>query len=178
VQQDLLCKSGNAQALKNDAWCIWKKNNIEFTVPNNIVSLMHILDTSLKALNANSSLSQPDGEYLVRSEHIAIHGAHDKQAEFYYSCAQIKVQGGKGNSVPKGVKIPGVYQINDKAINFSVWGSATTYPNLPGPAVAAGGRTTGSIDGKTTGTTVAKRAVQGGSPAVRAAAEVHAEVEA
>ncbi|KAI4852836.1 hypothetical protein E4T45_04557 [Aureobasidium sp. EXF-8846] len=156
VQQDLLCKSGNAQALKNDAWCIWKKNNIEFTVPNNI----------------------PDGEYLVRSEHIAIHGAHDKQAEFYYSCAQIKVQGGKGNSVPKGVKIPGVYQINDKAINFSVWGSATTYPDLPGPAVAAGGRTTGSIDGKTTGTTVAKRAVQGGSPAVRAAAEVNAEVEA
>jgi len=121
---------------------------------------------------------QPDGEYLVRSEHIAIHGAHDKQAEFYYSCAQIKVQGGKGNSVPKGVKIPGVYQINDKAINFSVWGSATTYPDLPGPAVAAGGRTTGSIDGKTTGTTVAKRAVQGGSPAVRAAAEVNAEVDA
>jgi hypothetical protein len=119
-------------------------------------------------------LPQPDGEYLVRSEHIAIHGAHDKQAEFYYSCAQIKVQGGKGNSVPKGVKIPGVYQINDKAINFSVWGSATTYPTLPGPAVAAGGRTTGSIDGKTTGTRVARRAVMGGSLAVRAAAEVGA----
>lgn len=165
--------------MKNDAWCIWKKNNIEFTVPNNIVSLIQpSRHKSHTPLNANSTLSQPDGEYLVRSEHIAIHGAHDKQAEFYYSCAQIKVQGGKGNSVPKGVKIPGVYQINDKAINFSVWGSATTYPNLPGPAVAAGGRTTGSVDGKTTGTTVAKRAVQGGSPAVRAAAEVNAEVDA
>ncbi|KAG9516229.1 hypothetical protein KCU93_g9183, partial [Aureobasidium melanogenum] len=151
VQQDILCKSGNPQALKTDAWCIWKKNNIEFTVPDNI----------------------PDGEYLVRSEHIAIHGAHDGQAEFYYSCAQIKVQGGKGNSTPKGVKIPGVYQVKDKAINFSVWGSATTYPDLPGPAVVPGGHTTGSIDGKTSGTTVAKRALQGGSPAVRAVAEVN-----
>lgn len=137
--------------------------------------------------------SQPDGEYLVRSEHIAIHGAHDGQAEFYYSCAQIKVEGGKGNSTPKGVKIPGVYQVKDKAINFSVWGSATTYPDLPGPAVVSGGRTTGSIDGKTSGTTVvsggqtsgstedqtfdftaAKSAYQGGSPACRAAAEVNA----
>ncbi|KAK6003914.1 hypothetical protein QM012_008764 [Aureobasidium pullulans] len=199
VQQDILCKSGNPQALKTDAWCIWKKNNIEFTVPDNI----------------------PDGEYLVRSEHIGIHGAHDGQAEFYYSCAQIKVEGGKGTSTPEGVKIPGVYQVKDKAINFSVWGSATTYPDLPGPAVVAGGRTTGSIDGKTAGTTlvsggstssstggqtsgstagqtfgstdgqtfgsstgstggqtfgynVAKSAFQGGSPACRAAAEVNA----
>lgn len=163
--------------MKTDAWCIWKKNNIEFTVPSNIVSFFELSSKYLSRFDANSS-SQPDGEYLVRSEHIAIHGAHDKQAEFYYSCAQIKVQGGKGNSVPKGVKIPGVYQINDKAINFSVWGSATIYPDLPGPAVAAGGRTTGSIDGKSTGTTVAKRALQGGSPAVRAAAEVNAGVDA
>jgi uncharacterized membrane protein len=56
VQQDLLCKSGNAQALKSDAWCIWKKNNIEFTVPNNIVSLI-LLHTDHTPLNAGSSFS-------------------------------------------------------------------------------------------------------------------------
>lgn len=46
-----------------DAWCSWDKNKIEFTVP----------------------AGTPDGEYLVRSEHIGVHGAHDGQAEFYYS---------------------------------------------------------------------------------------------
>jgi hypothetical protein len=44
-----------------DAWCTWDKNVIEFTVPKDI----------------------PDGEYLVRVEHIGIHGAHVGQAEFY-----------------------------------------------------------------------------------------------
>jgi hypothetical protein len=45
-----------------DAWCSWDKNNIEFTIPK---------DT-------------PNGEYLIRSEHIALHGAHAGEAEFYY----------------------------------------------------------------------------------------------
>jgi hypothetical protein len=45
-----------------DAWCTWDKDRIEFTIP---------ADT-------------PDGEYLIRPEHIGLHGAHDKQAEFYY----------------------------------------------------------------------------------------------
>lgn len=44
------------------AWCTWDKDRIEFTVPSDLAA----------------------GEYLVRPEHIGIHGAHDGQAEFYY----------------------------------------------------------------------------------------------
>jgi hypothetical protein len=45
-----------------EAWCSWDKDRIEFTIPE---------DT-------------PEGEYLIRPEHIGLHGAHDGQAEFYY----------------------------------------------------------------------------------------------
>lgn len=44
-----------------DAWCTWDKDRIEFTIPADL----------------------PDGEYLIRSEHIGIHGAHVGEAEFY-----------------------------------------------------------------------------------------------
>lgn len=46
-----------------DAWCTWDKDNVSFTIP----------------------AGTPDGEYLIRAEHIGVHGAHDGQAEFYYS---------------------------------------------------------------------------------------------
>jgi hypothetical protein len=48
--------------IQKAAWCSWDKNKIDFTVPAGL----------------------PEGEYLVRSEHIGVHGAHDGQAEFYY----------------------------------------------------------------------------------------------
>lgn len=61
-----------------DAWCTWDKDRIEFTIPADL----------------------PDGEYLIRPEHIGmiycgpsriyiltsllgVHGAHVGQAEFY-----------------------------------------------------------------------------------------------
>jgi hypothetical protein len=43
------------------AWCTWDKNLIEFNIPE---------DT-------------PNGEYLLRVEHIGVHGAHVGQAEFF-----------------------------------------------------------------------------------------------
>ena len=46
-----------------DAWCTWDKDTVSFTVPE----------------------ATPDGEYLIRTEHIGVHGAHAGQAEFYYS---------------------------------------------------------------------------------------------
>ncbi|KAK8100387.1 hypothetical protein PG999_010761 [Apiospora kogelbergensis] len=112
VAQSLICKAGNAESLRKDAWCSWGENNVNFVMPESV----------------------PDGEYLVRAEHIALHGAHAGAAEFYYSCAQIK--------------IPGVYAVKDKAINFSLWGSSTSYPEIPGIPVIAGGEIRGSADGK------------------------------
>ncbi|SPO01894.1 related to cellulose binding protein CEL1 [Cephalotrichum gorgonifer] len=127
VSQDLACKAGlSAKDLQTDGWCVWDENNISFVVPENI----------------------PEGEYLVRAEHIALHGAHEGRAEFYYACAQVKVMGSTGTSLPGDkVLIPGVYGVDDEAINFSIWGGKDTYPYLPGPKVAPGGTIRGSADG-------------------------------
>ncbi|KAF9697059.1 hypothetical protein EKO04_004592 [Ascochyta lentis] len=104
-----------------DAWCTWDKNQIEFTVP----------------------AGTPDGEYLIRSEHIGVHGAHDGQAEFYYSCAQVKVTGGTGTALPTDtIKFPGGYKKDDPSFNFSIYGGYKEYP-MPGPAVWGGSNATG-----------------------------------
>lgn len=59
IHQETTCSSGD---LTTTAWCTWDKDRVTFTVP---------ADT-------------PDGEYLVRSEHIGLHGAQNGEAEFYY----------------------------------------------------------------------------------------------
>ena len=48
--------------LTTDAWEAWDMPALDFTVPE---------DT-------------PAGEYLVRAEHIGLHGAQAGEAEFYY----------------------------------------------------------------------------------------------
>ena len=66
--------------------------------------------------------SLPNGEYLVRIEHIALHSASSfGGAQFYISCAQIKVQnGGSGSPSPK-VSIPGVYTGNEPGILINIY---------------------------------------------------------
>lgn len=117
IHQETICKQG--ANIKEDAWCTWDKDRISFKIPQGI----------------------PDGDYLIRAEHIGLHGAHDGQAEFYYGCAQVTVSGG-GNTTPTDtVKIPGVYKKTDPEVNFSVWGGNNVqYPAQgPGPKVFTGG---------------------------------------
>ena len=135
IHQGLICKENPvAQDLLGDAWCMWGDNHISGTIPDDI----------------------PDGEYLFRVEHIALHGAHDGKAEFYYSCGQIKVEGSAATSMPDRptTLIPGVYQVDDEAINFSIWGSETSYPYVPGIEVISGGEVRGSADGSSGDVTV------------------------
>jgi hypothetical protein len=122
IHQETVCKQG--ADIKTDAWCTWDKDRVSFKIPANI----------------------PDGEYLVRAEHIGLHGAHDGQAEFYYGCAQLSVSGGKGTLPTEGmVKIPGVYKKTDPEVNYSVWGGSKAYPAQgPGPKVFADTASSGS----------------------------------
>lgn len=101
-----------------DAWCSWDKDRIEFTIPE---------DT-------------PAGEYLIRPEHIGLHGAHDGQAEFYYACAQVKVTGSGTGTPGPTAQIPGIYKVNDPEVNFSLWNGFKPY-TMPGPALWKGGNT-------------------------------------
>lgn len=62
-----------------------------------------------------------DGQYLLRAEMIALHGARSVNgAQLYMECAQINVTGGKGAQKPSTYSIPGIYKSSDPGllINF------------------------------------------------------------
>ncbi|KAK8089402.1 hypothetical protein PG997_004363 [Apiospora hydei] len=76
----------------------------------------------------------PDGYYLLRVEHIALHSAGSVGgAQFYIGCAQLHVTGGTGTVTPSGVSFPGAYKATDPGILFQLyWPVPTSYTN-PGP---------------------------------------------
>jgi hypothetical protein len=80
----------------------------------------------------------------VRVEHIALHGAQSGDAEFYYECAQIEVTGnGQGRPGPM-VKIPGLYNREDPALRFFIYGVPNyPYTNVGQHAVWTGGNAGG-----------------------------------
>ncbi|KAK0105007.1 hypothetical protein ONS96_004415 [Cadophora gregata f. sp. sojae] len=55
----------------------------------------------------------PNGQYLLRAEIIALHGAGSPAgAQFYMECAQINVSGGSGTASPATVSLPGAYSVS------------------------------------------------------------------
>lgn len=103
-------------------WCTWDLSTVNFKIPN---------DT-------------PPGQYLVRVEHIAIHGAQSGDAEFYYECAQIEVGGNGGGRPGPMVKIPGLYDSNDPALRFFIYGARSyPYTNVGKHSVWTGGNVGG-----------------------------------
>ncbi|RYO85979.1 hypothetical protein DL766_007243 [Monosporascus sp. MC13-8B] len=78
------------------------------------------------------------GEYLLRSEMLALHGAQTVEgAQFYIGCAQLKITGPGGSCSPK-ISLPGAYNAQDPNIyipNFYFGFDPTTYV-APGGKVA------------------------------------------
>ncbi|KAI6785983.1 Polysaccharide monooxygenase Cel61a 4 [Emericellopsis cladophorae] len=95
-----------------DAWCTWGRDTITAKIPDNT----------------------PNGEYLVRFEHIGIHRSHVNQPEHYTSCLQVKVQNGGNGSPSPTFKLPGGYKDSDPYAKFSIYGGYKNFP-MPGPAV-------------------------------------------
>ncbi|KAH9882631.1 hypothetical protein J1614_000867 [Plenodomus biglobosus] len=75
----------------------------------------------------------PSGQYLLRAEIVALHGAGSYPgAQLYMECAQINVTGG-GNASPPTVSFPGAYKGTDPGIKFQLyWPKPTSY-TIPGP---------------------------------------------
>ncbi|KAL2068597.1 hypothetical protein VTL71DRAFT_14934 [Oculimacula yallundae] len=83
--------------------------------------------------------SLPNGEYLVRAEHIALHSAATiGGAQFYISCAQISVTGGGSGTPGPLVAFPGAYKVTDPGIQISIYWPIPTSYTPPGPAVWTG----------------------------------------
>jgi len=88
---------------------------------------------SFPAMNADNvqftlPSSLPAGQYLVRVENIALHGASGfGGAQFYISCGQIEVTGGGGGNPGPLVSIPGVYTGREPGIMLNIY-SRTSCP--------------------------------------------------
>ncbi|RPA88260.1 glycoside hydrolase [Ascobolus immersus RN42] len=82
--------------------------------------------------------SIPSGDYLIRSEIIALHAAGTYPgAQFYMGCGQLRVTGG-GNANPPTVSLPGAYKGTDAGIQISIYYPKVTNYIVPGPAVFSG----------------------------------------
>jgi len=98
------------------SWASLNKGSVSVTIPKNV----------------------PTGEYLLRIEHIALHQASAVNgAQFYISCAQIKVTGGGSGTPGPLVSFPGAYKATDPGIMINIYSGATSY-KAPGPAVWSG----------------------------------------
>ncbi|KAJ3571508.1 hypothetical protein NPX13_g5355 [Xylaria arbuscula] len=63
------------------------------------------------------------GNYLMRVEILALHSAHTSMgAQFYMSCAQLKIGGSGTFSPSQTVSFPGAYQQNDPSILVNIYG--------------------------------------------------------
>ncbi|KAJ2916112.1 hypothetical protein MD484_g4293, partial [Candolleomyces efflorescens] len=75
-----------------------------------------------------------DGQYLMRVELIALHGAQSYPgAQFYMECAQIRITGG-GNVSPPTVSFPGAYKGTDPGVRINIYSGVRSY-TIPGPEV-------------------------------------------
>jgi lytic cellulose monooxygenase (C1-hydroxylating) len=73
------------------------------------------------------------GNYVLRHEAIALHGARNQDAQFYPQCINLKVTG-SGSAVPNN-GVPGValYGAREPGLIFDLYGQKyTSYP-IPGP---------------------------------------------
>ncbi|KAI4867661.1 glycoside hydrolase family 61 protein [Hypoxylon rubiginosum] len=89
--------------------------------------------------NTTIPAATPNGEYLLRVEHIALHQAMQAGgAQFYLACTQIKITGGGSGTPGPLVALPGAYKANDPGIQVNL---GAIQPNAyipPGPAVWSG----------------------------------------
>ena len=109
------------------------------------------------ALIANKGLwsftmpSLASGEYLLRGEILALHSAGSLgEAQFYMSCAAIKVTGSGTCSPMDTVSFPGAYSASDPGVKISIYGNTGKPDNggkaytIPGPDVAKCGASSGT----------------------------------
>ncbi|KAL2865021.1 lytic polysaccharide monooxygenase auxiliary activity family 9 protein [Aspergillus lucknowensis] len=78
----------------------------------------------------------PPGEYLMRGEGIALHGAGEfGGAQFYIGCAQLKVTGSGAGEPGPTVQFPGAYTGREPGILIGIYYPPLTNYTAPGPAV-------------------------------------------
>ncbi|KAF2262132.1 hypothetical protein CC78DRAFT_606416 [Lojkania enalia] len=90
----------------------------------------------IKSFVFNIPSSTPTGEYLVRAEGLALHGAGTTGgAQWYIGCAQIKVTGGGNGILTPTVSFPGAYRADAPGILINIYWPIPASYTVPGPAL-------------------------------------------
>lgn len=106
-----------AQLNKTVSWCALGASEVSVDIPSAL----------------------PDGEYLIRAEHIALHDAgYVGGAQFYLACGQINITGGGSGSPGPLVSFPGAYSSSDPGILIDFNGPPPKEYIFPGPEVWEG----------------------------------------
>ncbi|KAI0390647.1 lytic polysaccharide monooxygenase [Xylariaceae sp. FL0594] len=67
----------------------------------------------------------PSGDYLLRVETLALHSAYSQGgAQFYTSCAQLRLSGGGSTKPSSTVKFPGYYSNTGSDIMINIYGAS------------------------------------------------------
>lgn len=94
--------------------------------------------TGKTTINVQIPKCLADGEYFLRVEHVALHGASSPGgAQLYISCAQLRVSGGTGMYKPNLMSFPGAYSANDPGLVVNIYYPVPTNYKAPGGAPLA-----------------------------------------
>ncbi|RAL60405.1 hypothetical protein DID88_000180 [Monilinia fructigena] len=102
----------------------------------------NLMDAGNMSYTFNLPTGMATGEYLLRSEMLALHGAQTLGgAQWYIGCAQLSITGTSGDSCGPSIKLPGAYNESDPSIyipNVYYGFNISTY-TAPGGAIATCG---------------------------------------
>ncbi|KAG8810371.1 Esterase/lipase/thioesterase [Serendipita sp. 399] len=109
--------SGSCSTFRGDSGSPW------FKISQDVYSGGKWGNQRLVASNFTATVTIPSklaaGDYLLRHENLALHGASSPGgAQFYPVCIHLKVTGG-GSASPSGLAFPGAYKANDPGILFN-----------------------------------------------------------
>ncbi|KAF7911468.1 uncharacterized protein EAF01_002975 [Botrytis porri] len=113
------------------------------------------------------------GEYLLRSEMLALHSAQTVGgAQWYIGCAQLSITGTSGDSCGPSIELPGDYNATDPSIYIPdiYYGFDISTYKPPGGAIAKCGASGAGATGAASATAVATSAVSSAVPSSSAAA--------
>ncbi|SPO06381.1 related to cellulose binding protein CEL1 [Cephalotrichum gorgonifer] len=131
--------AGQSATTWDGSGAVWAKFSTTMPAMDGNKQLTWPAQNEYVTANATIPASTPDGEYLLRVEHIALHMAMQAgKAQFYLACSQIKVTGGGSGQPGPLVALPGAYAMSDPGILVDLNRIGPDSYQPPGPAVWSG----------------------------------------
>ena len=116
--------SGKTAATWDGSGTVWFKIYAEKAIVNN--GALTWASMNQGSFSVTIPKSVPTGEYLLRIEHIALHGASAVNgAQLDISCAQLSVTGGGSGSPGPLVAFPGAYKNTDPGLKVNIYSVST-----------------------------------------------------